>query len=131
MLSSLTKWLKENKLFTVFIVFFIELAIAKLFGDFDTPYYKEFPKTRILYNTFVSVCLGVLSVFNIYSLPRFIRWFQSNERQKSVRLAIFGGVFGSFFCAPLVGIGAGLAFALFLTLTVVNTFAGLMKQIEG
>ena len=130
--SPIREWMRDNKTATnimaVWLLFVIEMVIAKLFGDFDLPYNNDFPEQRIYFIMIKAGGLATLSYINIYGVPKFIRWFHSDKPKPAIRLAIVGALFSSFFCAPLFGIALGLAFALFLFLTIVHMFSRVISK---
>jgi len=127
--SPIREWMENNKTATnimaVWLLFVAEMVLAKLFGDFDHPpfYLRKFMENRYIFMLIIAAPLGLLSLINVYVVPAFVIWFHSDKPKPATRLVIFGALFSSFFCAPLFGIALGLAFALFLFLTIVHMFS--------
>ena len=124
--SPIREWMENNQTATnimaVWLLFVAEIVVAKLFGDFDLYYNNDFPAQRIYVNIIKAGGLATLSYINIYLVPKFIHWFHSDKPKRATRLVIFGTLSSLFFCAPLIGSILGLAFALFLWLTIGNMF---------
>ena len=130
--SPVREWMENNQTATnimaVWLLFVVEIVVAKLFGDFDLYYNNDFPEGRIYVNIIKAGGLATLSYINIYLVPKFIHWFHSDKPKRATRLIIVGTLFSSFFCAPLFGIALGLAFALFLFLTIVHMFSRVIPR---
>ena len=125
--SPIREWMENNQTATnimaVWLLFVVEIVVAKFFGDFDLYYNNDFPAQKIYVVLIISSGLVLLSFINVYLVPTFVNWFHSDKPKPATRLVIVGTLFSSFFCAPLFGIALGLAFALFLFLTLVHMFS--------
>jgi Na+/melibiose symporter-like transporter len=132
--SATRQWIEDNpklaKALAAWLFFILEMVIAKWFGDFNNPYYIEFPKQQSYYTILLTFCLVILSIANIYGVPAFVKWIEDPGRKPATRLTLFGGLFLSFFCAPIAGASISLSVALFLTLTIVHTFGKFIGYVE-
>ncbi len=127
--SRIREWIEENKtlanILAASLLFVAEIVVAKVFHDFDGLYPNDDPpEQRMLKSVLLIIGLATLATVNVYGVPAFLKWLDSGERRPVTRLLIFGTLFGSFFCAPVIGVLVGLSFALFLALTIDGVQSG-------